>query len=82
MKETDHIYDQETRKLFRNLLMYGLDMFIDKSEEHSIQYDLRLLHRMIDYFKELEEYEKCSTLGEFIKETERLHLNMNSKPTK
>ena len=57
----DELYDTQTRKLYEAIIELGPSAFNKKSALYEYR-DGELLDKMIQYFQDLEEYEKCSEL--------------------
>ena len=66
MKHLDEMLDKESRNLYKNLLCYGLEVFIDDYSDLGFNLAISHLNVLISYFEEKEEFEKCSTLKEFL----------------
>ena len=72
MSKITDIYDNQTRILYRNLLELGLEFFIDEFNERGFRRTISHIQSMITHFEEKEEYEKCTTLREFLSLTKIL----------
>jgi hypothetical protein len=72
MKHLDEMLDKGSRNLYNNLLCYGLEVFIDDYSELRFKLAISHLNLLISYFEEKEEFEKCSTLNEFLSLTRKI----------
>ncbi len=66
MNNIDERLDQESKRLYNNLLTLGLDIFIDEFSEMGFRRAISHLENLISHFESKEEFEKCTTLNEFL----------------
>lgn len=77
MTEAEIMLKKSTTDLYFKLLECGLESIISDYNERGFKRAIEHLDSMVSYFENEEDYEKCTTLKEFLSLTVKIHSKNN-----